>query len=141
MHCRVTVIFGLPFVKQYAVCYRTVVLSVCPVCNVGVLWPNGWMDQDENWHAGTPRPWLHCVRRGLISPSHSPQFSAHICCGQMAGWIKMPLSVEVHLGPSDFVLDGDPGPPPQKGGRAPNFRPMTGVSRWLDGLRCHLVCR
>jgi len=19
---------------------------VCPVCNVGVLWPNGWMDQD-----------------------------------------------------------------------------------------------
>ena len=24
-----------------------------------------------------------------------PQFSAHICCGQMAGWIKMPLGVEV----------------------------------------------
>jgi len=20
-------------------------LSVCPVCDVGVLWPNGWMDQ------------------------------------------------------------------------------------------------
>jgi len=20
---------------------------VCPVCDVGVLWPNGWMDQDE----------------------------------------------------------------------------------------------
>ena len=22
-------------------------LSVCPVCNVGVLWRNGWMDQDK----------------------------------------------------------------------------------------------
>jgi len=24
----------------------SVELFVCPVCNVGVLWPNGWMDQD-----------------------------------------------------------------------------------------------
>jgi len=38
------------------------VLSVCPLCNVGVLWPNGWTDQDETWHAGSPRPWPHCVR-------------------------------------------------------------------------------
>jgi len=22
---------------------------------------------------------------------HSPQFSAHVCCGQTTGWIKMPL--------------------------------------------------
>jgi len=34
----------------------------------------------------------------------------------MAAWIKMPLGMEVGLGPSDFVLDGDPAPPPQKGG-------------------------
>jgi len=42
-------VFGQPFVKRFALCYRTAVLSVClscPVCNVGVLWPNGWMDQD-----------------------------------------------------------------------------------------------
>jgi len=31
-------------------------LSVCPVCKVGVLWRNGWMDQDESWHAVMPRP-------------------------------------------------------------------------------------
>ena len=31
-------------------------LSVCPVSNVGVLWPNGWMDQDETWHAGRSQP-------------------------------------------------------------------------------------
>jgi len=24
-------------------------LSVCPVSNFGVLWPNGWMDQVEIW--------------------------------------------------------------------------------------------
>jgi len=28
----------------------------------------------------------------------SPQFSAHVYCGQMAGWIKMPLGMEVGLG-------------------------------------------
>ena len=27
-----------------------------------------------------------------------PQFSAHICCGQMAAWIKMSLGMEVGLG-------------------------------------------
>jgi len=31
-------------------------------CNVGVLWPNGWMDQDEISHGGRPQPWPHCVR-------------------------------------------------------------------------------
>jgi len=53
-------------------------LSVClSVYNVGVLWPNGWMDQDETWHGGRPRPWPHCVRCGPSSPSpkgHSPNF-------------------------------------------------------------------
>jgi len=33
----------------------------------------------------------------------------------------MPLGMELGLGPGDFVLDGDPAPPPQKGGRAPKF--------------------
>jgi len=37
----------------------------------------------------------------------------------MAGLIKMPLGIEVDLGPGDFVLDGDPAAPPQKGGGAP----------------------
>jgi len=31
-------IFGRLFVKRFALCYRTV---VCTVCNLGVLWPNG----------------------------------------------------------------------------------------------------
>ena len=52
---------------------------------------------------------------------YSPQFLAHICCDQMAGWIKMLLGMEVHLSPGDFVLDGDLARPSQKGGRAPQF--------------------
>jgi len=45
---------------------------------------------------------------------HSPPFSAHICCGQMAAWIKMPLGLELGFGPGDFVLDGDPASPSPK---------------------------
>ena len=51
---------------------RPMLLDHClsrPVCNVGVLWPTGWMDEDETWHAGRPRPWPHCVRWGTSSPS------------------------------------------------------------------------
>ena len=47
------------------------------------------------------------------------QFSAHICCGQTAGCIKMPLGTEVGLSPGDFVLDGDPARLPKKGAEPP----------------------
>jgi len=46
---------------------------------------------------------------------HNPQFSAHVCCGQTAGWIKMPLGTEVGLGPGHILLDRDLAPFPQKG--------------------------
>jgi len=125
LDCRLSahLLFGRPFVKRFALCYRTVVLSVCPVlscpichvCNVGALWPNGWMDQDETLHADRPRTG-HIVLDGNPAPptkkGHtSPQFSAHVCCGQTAEWTKMPLGREVGLGPGDIVLDGDPDPP------------------------------
>jgi len=38
------------------------------VCDVGVYCGQGWMDQDEAWHAGRPRPRQHCVRWGPSSP-------------------------------------------------------------------------
>jgi len=54
--------FGRPLVNRFA--YAIGPLSVClsvlsslSVFNVGVLWPNGWMDQDETWQAGRPRTW------------------------------------------------------------------------------------
>jgi len=86
------------------------------------------MNQDETSYAGRPRPRTHCVRWGppALSPSkgHNPQFSAHICYGQMAAWIKMPPGMEVGVGPGDVVLDGDLAPHPQKGDGypLPNFR-------------------
>ena len=62
-------VFGRLFLKRFALCYQTVVCLSCPVCNVGVLCPNGWMDEDKTWLAGRPRPWPHCVRWGPRSPS------------------------------------------------------------------------
>jgi len=173
MNHSVELVFGRPSVKRFALCYRSVVCPVCPVCNVRAMWPNGWTDQDEAWHAGTPRPWPHCVRWGASSPSpkgaqppifgpyllrpngfmdqdvtwygarprpcdfvldgvgpssplpqrgtaHPPKFSTHVYCGQMAGWMKLVLGMEVGLGPSDFVLDGSPLHPFPKGGGAPS---------------------
>ena len=43
-------------------------LSVLSVCDVGVLWPNGWMDQDATWYGGRPRPRRHCARWGPSFP-------------------------------------------------------------------------
>jgi len=39
---------------------------------------------------------------------HNLPFSVHVCCGQTAGWIKMPLVTKVGLGPGYIVLHGDP---------------------------------
>jgi len=62
-----------------------------------------------------------------------------VCCGQTAGWIKMPLCTEVgHIGPGDIVLDGDPAPS-LKGAHTPNFRPMSIVAKRLYESKSHLV--
>ena len=42
----------------------------------------------------------------------------HICCGQVAAWINMPLGMELRLSPGDFVLDGAQ-LPSSKGGQSP----------------------
>jgi len=82
---------------------------------------------------------------------HSPQFLAHVCCGQTAGWIKMPLGTEVDLGPGNIVLNGDPAPPPKKMGWAVGTAPpilarvlwpdscIDQDATWYEGrLECHL---
>jgi len=53
-------------------------------------------------------------------PGAHPQFSAHVYCGQTAGWIKMSLGMEVGLGPVHIVLDGDTAPLPKRG-QSPQF--------------------
>jgi len=88
------------------------------VCNVGVLWPNSWMDQAETWYRGKPRPRPHCFRwdRALPERGTTPTFPPTYS-GQTAGWIKMSLGTEVGLGPSHIVLAGDSAPP--KGAQPP----------------------
>jgi len=64
------------------------VLFVClSVCDVGVLWPNGMMDQDATWCGGVGLGPGHIVldgdpavpqRKGERQPPH---FSVHVCCG------------------------------------------------------------
>jgi len=82
------------------------------------------MDQDETWRGDRPRPLPHCVRWGAGSLSQRgtalpPQFSAHVRCGETAGWIKMPLGMEVGLGSGHIVLDGYL--VPSKKGHSPQF--------------------
>jgi len=77
----------------------------------------------------------HIVLHGDPVPSpkgaQPPQFSAHVCCGQTAGWIKMPLGREVGLG------TGDRGPnslSPKRGySRPPLFGPcLLWSNGWMD---------
>ena len=77
---------------RFAVCYGTVVLSVC---NVGVLWPNSWTDQNATWYGGRPWPTQHCVRWGPSSPhgkGHSssplPHFLARVYCGRRIDYLS-----------------------------------------------------
>ena len=81
-------------------CCLSICLSVfMPVCDDGVLWPNGCMN----------------------------------------GWIRMPLDMEVGLGPGHIVLDGDPAP--RLKGTHLDFRPTFVLAKRLDGSSCHLVRR
>jgi len=80
------------------------------------------MYQDATWYGGRLHPRGLCVRwRPSLSPKRgrSPQFSAHVYCGQTAGWIKMTLGTEVGLGPDDIVIDGDPAPLSKTGAEPP----------------------
>jgi len=75
------------------------------------------MDQDVTWYGGRPRSirrlrdTVFDVDPATLREKGSPtltQFLAHVYCGQMAGWMKMPLGTEVDLGPGHIVLDGIP---------------------------------
>ena len=79
-----------------------------------LLWPNGWMHQDDTLYGCRPQPRRLCVRWGPspLSPKRggATYISAHVCCSQTAAWIKMPLGMEVGDGLCVIVLDGDPAP-------------------------------
>jgi len=97
------------------------------------------MHQDATWYGGRTPPRGLCVIGDPALPSQkgggawgrSPKFSAHVYCGQTAGWIKMALGMEVGLGPVHIVLDGDTAAFPKKGAEPP---PIFGPSLlWPNG--------
>ena len=73
-----------------------------------------------------PAP-LRLPRKEGGAPS---QFSAHVYCGQTAGWIKMALGMQVGLGPGHIVLDGDTAPPPTKE-RSPTVYLFWPMAAWI----------
>jgi len=84
------------------------------------------MDEAGTWYEGRPQPRRLYVtwgpsplpQKGTEAP---PQFSAHFYCGQRAGFIKMPLGMNLGLSPGDFVLDGDPVLLPLEGKEPPKI--------------------
>jgi len=105
---------------------RPMLSDHCPVCNIGVLWSNGWMDQDETWQAGTPQTWPHCVRWGPSSPSHKgaqapSQFSAPYLLWPNDWMDEDATWYGGRPRPRRLCVDGDPVPPPQKGDGALQF--------------------
>jgi len=116
--CQILTVFGRPFVKRFALCYRSVV-SVLSVTLVYCGQTVGRIKTKLGTQVGLGHGHTALDRDPPTPPlkGHNPQFSAHICYGQMASWIKMPL------GPGDFVLDVDPAPPSQKGDDPQIFGP------------------
>ena len=99
--------------------HSTPIFSPCLLC------PNGLMHQDATWYGCRPRRPSHIVLDGDPALSQkrdtAPRFWAHVCCGQTAERIKMPLDTVVSLGPGDITLDGDPAPPKKKGAQPHQF--------------------
>jgi len=81
---------------------------VCPVSNVGVLWPNDLMDENETWHAYRPWPRPHRVRWGPSSPTERGTAASHC------------RNLRLHALHTSVY----------------NPRPMILVAKRLDGSRC-----
>jgi len=77
-------------------------------------------------------------QKGAESPL---QFSAHVYCGQTAGWIRMAHGMQVGGRPQPRRLCSMGTQLPQKRAHPlpPNFWPMSVVAKRLDGRRRHLV--
>jgi len=87
-NCRFSLRHGGPSQQLLSSCWATVCKTVrstlsdrrpvyLSVCNVGVLWPNSWMDQDETWDEGRPRPQPHYVW-GPSSPHKKWGYNPHV---------------------------------------------------------------
>jgi len=68
----------------------------------------------------------HLQTPALERGTAAPYFSAHVFCGQVAAWIRIPLGMEVGSGPGDIALMGSQLLPHRKGHSSPlTFRPTS----------------
>ena len=127
-------VFGRPFVKRFALCYGSVVLSVCfcPVLSIGLSvtlvycgQTVGRIKMKLGMHVGFGPH--HIVLDGDPAPPPQKEHTP-------IGWIKMVLDMELGLSPGDFVLDGDPAPSPKRGRSPfPNVGPcLLCPNGWMD---------
>jgi len=112
-----------------------------------LLWPNGWMDQDAIWYAGTLDRG-NIVLDGDPAPNPlppkraQPPISTHVCCGQTAGWIKMPLGREVGFPYKPHCVRWGPSFPRGKGHSSSTlfgpclFQKETGIPKVIKRLYC-----
>jgi len=104
---------------------------VCPVCNVGVLWPNDWMDQDKTWHRRRPRPRPHYVRWGSSSPPQkggtAPIFGPYLLCS--SGWVDQDATYGGKPRPRRYCARWGPSYPTERGTASCCFRFMSIVAK------------
>ena len=134
--------FGRPFVKRFALCYRSVVLSCLSVlslclsvtfvhCGQTVGWIKTKLDKQVGLGPG------HIVLEGNPAPptpkEHSPpifgpyQLRPYGCMDQDVTWYGATPR------PGDFVLEGDPVPLPKRGTEPPIFGPcLLWPNGWMD---------
>jgi len=73
-------IFGRPFVKRFALCYLTVVLSVLSVTLVYCGQTVGWIKMPLGMEVGlSPGDTVLDI---ALDGDPAPHFSAHVYCGQ-----------------------------------------------------------
>jgi len=127
-------LFGRPFLKWFALCYRSVVCLSVTLAHCGQT--VGWIKTKLGARVGLGPG--HIVLDGDPPPpppkGHSPSFSAHMYCGkngcmdQDATWYggrPRPRRLCVRWGPSYPLIKGTP--------TRPNFWPMSIVAKRLDG--------
>ena len=118
-----------------------VCMSVCPVLSVTFVYCGQTvrrikMKLGKQVRLGPD----HIVLDGDSAPlpqRGTPQFSAHICCGQMAAWYG------VRPRPKRLCIRwGSRSPSPKRGqSPLPNFRHISIVAKRLDASRWHLLWR
>ena len=135
----IDMIFGRPL--GFTLCYQTLsvclsVLSVCPVCDVGVLWPNRWIKTKLGRSHPAPSPPPPEKGKGHSSPNFCPCIVAKRLHGSRWHLVRRLAWVQATLCYRGIQ------PAPWKGAQQPlNFWPMSVVAKRLDGSRRHLVGR